>query len=177
LKQQKIVITGGPGTGKSTIIEQLVEMKFTCMPEISRSITKKAQESGIDQLFLKDPLLFSELLLQGRVEQYETANKQEYGQVFFDRGIPDIHGYMDYSGTSYPEEFIDKSFQFRYSHVFMLPPWKEIYRTDNERYESFEQSLIIYNYLIEAYSKMNYKIITVPEGNISKRVNFILDSL
>ena len=177
MKQQRIVITGGPGTGKSTIIEQLLQMKFTCMPEISRSITKKAQESGIDQLFLKDPLLFSELLLQGRVEQYETAKAQSYEKVFFDRGIPDIQGYMDYAGTVYPDEFIDKSFKFRYSHVFMLPPWKGIYKTDNERYESFEQSLIIYQHLIEAYTKMNYDIITVPEGSISKRVNFILNSL
>ena len=46
-------------------------MEFTCMPEISRTITKEAQMSGIDQLFLKDPLLFSELLLEGRIAQYE----------------------------------------------------------------------------------------------------------
>ncbi len=177
MKQQKIVITGGPGTGKSTIIEQLIQMKFTCMPEISRTIIKEAQQSGIDQLFLKDPLLFSELLLQGRIDQFKIAKTQENTKVFFDRGIPDIHGYMDYSGTTYPKEFIDNSLEFRYSHVFMLPPWKEIYKTDNERYESYEQSLIIYKYLIKAYTKMNYNIISVPEGSITKRVNFILNSL
>ncbi len=177
MKQQKIVITGGPGTGKSTIIDHLTQMEFTCMPEISRNITKEAQHSGIDQLFLKDPLLFSELLLNGRIEQYENAAARETDKVFFDRGIPDIHGYMDYLGTKYPEIYTQKSKELRYSHVFMMPPWREIYKTDNERYESFEQSLTIYNYLIEGYTKMNYDIIRVPEGNIKERVNFILNSL
>ena len=177
MKQQKIVITGGPGTGKSTIIEQLVQMEFTCMPEISRTITKEAQLSGIDQLFLKDPLLFSKMLLEGRIGQYKTAVSSQSDKVFFDRGIPDIHGYMDYLGTNYPKIYTQKSHQFRYSHVFMMPPWEDIYKTDNERYESYEQSLIIYEYLIEGYSQMDYSIITVPEGSITDRVNFILNSL
>lgn len=177
LKQLKIVITGGPGTGKSTIIDHLLKMQFTCMPEISRSITKEAQRSGIDQLFLEDPLLFSRLLLDGRIDQYENASALGSDKVFFDRGIPDIHGYMDYLGTQYPEIYMEKSNEFRYSHVFMMPPWKDIYTTDNERYESFEQSLSIYQYLIEGYKKMNYNIIRVPEGKVIDRVNFILNSL
>jgi len=51
--QQKIVITGGPGTGKSTIIEELTKLNYICMPEISRDITLNAKKKGIDQLFLK----------------------------------------------------------------------------------------------------------------------------
>lgn len=177
MKQKKIVITGGPGTGKSTVIDHLTKMEFTCMPEISRTITKEAQESGIDQLFLTDPLLFSKLLLKGRINQYQEADLQNSNTVFFDRGIPDIHGYMDYIGTPYPNEYIEKSNEHRYSTIFMMPPWKAIYKTDNERYESYEQSLIIYQYLISAYEAMNYTIVTVPEGSINSRVDFILESL
>ena len=177
MKQKKIVITGGPGTGKSTIIDHLQQMEFTCMPEISRTITKEAQLLGIDQLFLKDPLFFSELLLKGRVEQYQTALNSSSDKVFFDRGIPDIHGYMDFLGTKYPEVYTDRSKEFRYSHVFMMPPWKEIYTTDNERYESYEESMTIYEYLQEGYIKMGYHITSVPEGSITDRVNFILNSL
>lgn len=177
MKQLKIVITGGPGTGKSTIIDRLVGMKFTCMPEISRTITKEAQKSGIDQLFLSDPLLFSRLLLEGRIEQYLAADRHEAKSVFFDRGIPDIHGYMDYLGTDYPKDYHEKSITYRYSHIFMMPPWKKIYKKDNERYESFEQSLAIFNHLIEAYEEMGYSIISVPVGNIDQRVKFILNSL
>ena len=177
MKQQKIVITGGPGTGKSSLIDELVLKEFTCMPEISRTITREAQESGIDQLFLKEPILFSELLLKGRIDQYHTADNQESDFVFFDRGIPDIFAYMDFFGSQYPDSFIKSSQKYRYTKVFMLPPWKDIYKTDNERYESFAQAMRIYDYLIEAYKKVNYAIIIVPEGSINERVDYILNSL
>ena len=61
-----IVITGGPGTGKSSCIKELKRRGFICFDEISREITLKAKQEGIDQLFLTKPLLFSEMLLEGR---------------------------------------------------------------------------------------------------------------
>ncbi|MCA0931687.1 ATP-binding protein [Lutimonas saemankumensis] len=177
MKQLKIVITGGPGTGKSSVIDRLATLKFTCMPEISRTVTRAAQKEGIEQLFLNEPLLFSQKLLEGRIRQYREAEQSGSEKVFFDRGIPDIHGYMDYSGTAYPGVFKSRSREFRYNFVFMMPPWREIYQTDNERYETFEQSLLIYDHLRACYSDMDYKVIVVPEGNIDQRVDFILNEL
>ena len=81
--QQKIVITGGPGTGKSTVIEELGKRNFMCMPEISRSVTLNARNNGTEQLFLTKPLLFGELLLEGRVNQYIKAEKLNNDFVFF----------------------------------------------------------------------------------------------
>lgn len=177
MEQKKVVITGGPGTGKSTVIDKLTELQFTCMPEISRTITRKAQMSGIDQLFLHDPLLFSNLLLEGRIEQYKKAGLENQDVVFFDRGIPDVFGYLNYLKMDYPGIFIDQSVIHRYDTVFMMPPWQKIYTTDNERYESYDQSMIIYQELLLAYKKIDYSVITVPEGDISSRVQFILDTL
>ena len=65
----------------------------------------------------------------------------------------------------------------RYNYIFMMPPWREIYTTDNERYETFEQSLIIYEHLKNCYMNMDYTVIVVPEGKIDHRVEFILNSL
>ena len=53
---QKIALIGGPGTGKTTLINALKAKGYNCMEEISRQITLEAQEKGIDQLFLEDPL-------------------------------------------------------------------------------------------------------------------------
>jgi predicted ATPase len=58
LKTQKIALIGGPGTGKTTLINALKTKGYNCMEEISRQITLEAQEKGIEQLFLEDPLLF-----------------------------------------------------------------------------------------------------------------------
>ena len=74
LKKELIVITGGPGTGKTTIIDALIEQGYACFPEISRQITLEAKKQGIEQLFLEKPLLFSELLLEGRKKQHLQAS-------------------------------------------------------------------------------------------------------
>ena len=175
--QQKIVITGGPGTGKTTLIDELGRRKFECTPEISRQVTKMARKKGIDHLFLEDPLLFSELLLEGREKQYLKATKSSSEIIFFDRGIPDIHAYMNYFGTVYPKIFLEKSRKYRYNTIFLLPPWKEIYITDDIRYETYELSISIYNHLKVSYTELDYEIIEVPFGSIELRADFILKKL
>lgn len=175
--QQKIVLTGGPGTGKSTIIEELIKRNFICMKEISREITLNARKNGTEQLFLTKPLLFSELLLEGRVNQFIEAEKTNENFVFFDRGIPDVHAYMNYISIDYPKTYVTKSKLHRYDYVFLMPPWKEIYISDNERYENFEQALAIHNHLERTYKDLNYRVIEVPIGTIDARTNFILDHI
>ena len=49
MQKEIVVILGGPGTGKSTIIEGLKAMGHCCYPEISRQVTIEAQQKGIDQ--------------------------------------------------------------------------------------------------------------------------------
>jgi len=175
--QQKIVITGGPGTGKSTIIEELINRNFTCMKEISREVTLNARKNGTEQLFITKPLLFSELLLEGRVNQYVEAETKNANLIFFDRGIPDVHAYMNYISIDYPKTYLTKSNLYRYNYIFLMPPWEEIYISDNERYENFEQALAIHNHLERTYKELNYKIIEVPTGTIEARTNFILDHI
>ena len=175
--QQKIVLIGGPGTGKTTIINNLKKKNFFCFDEVSREVISKAQEKGIEQLFLTEPLLFSEMLLEGREEQFLNADKTKENIVFFDRGIPDVHAYMNYFKTKYPSLFIEKSLKYKYDLIFHFSPWKEIHVTDKERYETFEESIIIDEFLTKAYTELGYKIINVPFGSIDERTNFILNSL
>jgi len=175
--QKKIVFIGGPGTGKSTILNTFKEKGYICMPEISRAVTLQAQKEGIDQLFLTQPLLFSEKLLEGREQQFLDANKLETDIVFFDRGIPSIFAYLNYFNTDFSKIFIEKSEQYRYTKVFQFLPWKEIYTSDNERYETFEESVVISTFLNKAYRELGYEIINVPFGSIKDRCNFILNCL
>lgn len=175
--QKKIVITGGPGTGKSTVIDELHKRKFACMFEISRDVTVQAQQKGIDQLFLTKPLLFSELLIKGRINQYLEASKNKNNFIFFDRGIPDVHAYMNYISIDYPETYVENSYRYRYDFIFLMPPWEEIYITDNERYENFEQALAIHNHLERTYKQLNYPIFEVPKGTVNERIAFILNCI
>lgn len=177
MNKEIVVIIGGPGTGKTTIIEGLLAKGFCCYPEISREVTLEAKKQGIEQLFLENPLLFSELLLEGRKKQFYNAKKEPHNIVFLDRGIPDVLAYMHYIGDSYPAFFDLACREHIYTKIFLLPPWEEIYESDNERYENFEQATLIYNHLTETYQKYGYHLIEVPKGTVEERISFILNQL
>jgi predicted ATPase len=177
MQQEIIVIIGGPGTGKTTIIEGLVAKGYCCYPEISRQVTLEAQKQGIEQLFLENPLLFSEKLLEGRIKQFENAKKEPHKIVFIDRGIPDVLAYMHYIGKNYPEYFDLACAENKYTKIFVLPPWEEIYTSDNERYESYDQLQEIHNHLIKTYKNYGYDLIEVPKDSVENRIGFILDKV
>lgn len=177
MNTKKIVIAGGPGTGKTSIINELIKRGCTCFEEVSREIILDARKQGIEQLFLTKPLLFSELLLKGRIKQFNAAEESEEDIVFLDRGIPDIVAYMDYSGDLYPDFFIEACKEHEYDHIFILEPWQEIFISDSERYENFEQATEIHNYLIKAYKNNNYDLKDVPFGTIEARTDYILNAV
>lgn len=177
MSTKKIVITGGPGTGKTSIISNLQKKGYTCFEEISRQVTLEAREQGIEQLFLTNPLLFSQKLLEGRTQQFLNADKEQSDFVFLDRGLPDVLAYMNYIGDKYPEEFTETCKKYSYDCVFTLAPWQEIFVSDSERYESFEEAVQIHHHLLQTYQQFNYKLIDVPFDSIEKRTDFILETL
>lgn len=177
MNTRRIVITGGPGTGKSSIIEELKQRGHICFEEISRQVTLEARKNGIEQLFLTQPLLFSQLLLEGRSKQFIEADKHDNTTVFMDRGIPDVLAYMDFFGSEYPDNFINVCQNNTYDVVFILSPWQEIFQCDSVRYETFEQSELIHERLLKTYEQFNYHLIDIPFDTVEKRVDFIIDSL
>lgn len=60
-RDQKIIITGGPGAGKSTIIEKLSAKKYTCLPESGRAIIQDQVRIGGNALPWLDRQAFAEI--------------------------------------------------------------------------------------------------------------------
>lgn len=184
MSTEKVVITGGPGTGKTSIIKILKEKGFFCFDEIIRSLTleikKEIDETSLVSnpiAFANDSMDFNTKLLDGRVAQFKLAETQKIQLSFFDRGIPDVLAYMDYFNQEYSNVFTNACKQNKYTSLFILPPWKSIYKRDNERFETFEESEKIYEFLIDTYKAFGYNIIKVPFDTIENRTNFILDTL
>jgi len=177
LKKKRIVITGGPCTGKTSIINFLKKEGYYCFNEISREIIKNYQKAGITQPFLSKPKEFSEQLLTGRIQQYENGSKINQPYLFYDRSIIDILGYMDYAREKTPPSFTKSANTLIYDTVFILPPWKTIFTKDNERLESYEEALKINNSLAITYTKYGYAPIIVPPETIENRAAFILNSI
>ena len=177
MEKEIVVIIGGPGSGKTTIIDGLIQKGYICYPEISREVISEARKQGIEQLFLEQPLLFSELLLEGRKKQYHNALREVADIIFIDRGIPDVLAYMHYIGDSYPSFFDEACHEHKYTRIFFLPPWEEIYVSDDARYENYEQAKLIANHLVETYQSYGYDIIEVPKDSPDNRILFILGHL
>ena len=169
---KKVVITGGPGTGKTSVIKKLVDNGYQCYKEGSRDIILKGNT------FESNPLIFSKSLYKARAGYYINSQKKEYNRntVFFDRGIHDILAYLRYinKNNNYWEKLI---LNYQYHTVSVFPPWEEIYTTDNERHENFKESKEINSEIIKVYKESNSDIIEIPKMSIDKRVNFIIKHL
>lgn len=152
-------------------------MGHDIVPEISRQVTLEAKKEGTNQLFLTNPLLFSNKILEGRIDQFKLAETCKSANLFYDRGIPDVSAYMDYMQTDYPYHFQEACEYYPYDSVFLLPPWESIYIQDNERYESYDQAKLIYEFLYRKYADLGYNIYNVPEGTSRNRAEFILETL
>ncbi|MGB5361851.1 MAG: ATP-binding protein [Aureibaculum sp.] len=184
MKTSKIVITGGPSTGKTAVIEQLEKDGFYCLHEVIRDMTteEKTQGEKLEMVSnpivsVPDPKAFNLKILHARIAQYRSALESPRNMVFFDRGIPDVLAYMDCFQQSYEAEFTLACESHRYDHIFLMPPWKEIHVTDEERFESFEEALQIHDCLANAYENLSYSVTHVPKGSIQERVQFILDQI
>lgn len=184
LKSKKVVITGGPSTGKTVIIKQLETIGHYCFHEIIRDMTfeaKKNETSGSlvsnPLTFVADPFAFNKKILSGRTAQYNKSVNIKEPYVFFDRGIPDVLAYMDYFDQSYDREFEAVCEDNRYDKVIILPPWEKIYVSDNERMESFEEAIEIFDHLKQTYERYNYNPILVPTGSVAERISIILNAV
>lgn len=173
-KLKRILIIGGPGSGKTSVLRAIEKNGFNVHHEISREVTAKAQKQGVEQLFLSDPFAFSNELLAGRILQFKKATE---GIHFYDRGIPDVPAYHVFTGDDIPAAFMEASKEHRYDQVFFLPPWEEIYESDSERYETYEQAVVLGDILNSFYSKLGYDPISVPKLDIENRITFINDHL
>jgi predicted ATPase len=60
------------------------------------------------------------------------------GLAFFDRGVPDVAGYLRLTGLPVPAH-VEKAVEiYRYNRkVFIAPPWPKIFTQDRERKQDF----------------------------------------
>lgn len=184
MKTKRIVITGGPSTGKTAVIDALEKEGYTCLEEVIRAMTlaKKAEENEVvfetnPIVSVSDPMAFNRMILEARLAQFKSTLTSSEDYVFFDRGIPDVLAYMDCFNQLYDDSFIESCMANRYDGVFIMPPWQAIHKVDNERFESFEESLRVNQCLQRTYANFGYAIQIVPKDTILNRMTFILNRI
>jgi len=178
---KRIVITGGPGTGKTSVIKKLEEKGYYCFHEVIRELTLEAKKQGDSNnfitnplAFVEDPFRFNQHIIEARLTHFRKGGDFKNKVVFYDRGIPDVLAYMRYFNQPYPKHFIELRREHRYDEVIVLPPWEAIYATDEERLETFQEAKEIHRELLTMYEEFQYPSIMVPKGSVEKRTDFII---
>ncbi len=95
------VVTGGPGSGKSTLIAALAGHGIRSMPEAGRAIIQDQVAIGGEALPWSDRRAFAELMLSWEIRSYRAALRID-GPVIFDRGVPDVAAYLRLSELPVP---------------------------------------------------------------------------
>ena len=68
--------------------------------------------------------------------------------------------------------------KYRYNpKVFIVPPWKEIYKNRPTRPQTYEESLRLDQLIKETYNELEYKIIEIPKMEVKERTNFVINHL
>ncbi len=169
----RYIITGGPGSGKSTLLEALQNEGYRCYREVSRELIREQLSSSDGVLPWKNLPAFARLAFDAMKRQHEHAIGRE-GICFFDRGIPDVFGYLEASGYPVETEYLEAHARCRYSKtVFVLPPWSEIFVNDRERPQTYRQSVALYYALCKVYERLGYERCEVPKTAVRDRVAFL----
>jgi predicted ATPase len=168
------VLTGGPGSGKTTLIEALCQAGFGTSVEAGRGIIRGQSAIGGTALPWHDRALFAELMLSWEIRSYQAACEQT-GPVFFDRGVPDTLGYLKLSGLPIPSHVESAAERFRYaSRVFIAPPWQEIFTQDAERKQTLDEAARTYHALVNTYTELGYELVPLPLAPVEVRLRFVL---
>lgn len=167
------VLTGGPGSGKSTLLAGLCAAGYSGSIEAGRGIIQDQVAIGGAALPWNDPALFSETMLSWEMRSYHIA-EAEPGITFFDRGVPDIVGYLRLCALPVPEHMARAAETFRYNRrVFIFPPWPEIFAQDSERKQSLDEAKRTFHAVAGAYADCGYDLVEVPRLPAEERVRFV----
>jgi predicted ATPase len=168
----RFVITGGPGSGKTTLVDALRNLGYFGFPEIARDLINQGYVPPI-WLQRSNRGSFLESILHQHVLYYQQIVGAEI--AFFDRGIPDSLAYLTYLQLKIPAFLTEAVANFRYNPiVFVAPPWEEIYFNDSVRRETYGQACLLYDLTVVKYRESGYQIIELPKKSVEERVEVVL---
>src|SRR5665811_738884 len=82
-KNNYYIFTGGPGAGKSSVLDELKNRGFTVVAEVGRKVIKEQLAFGGNATHTGDKVAFRDLMLKHSIADY-TDHLQTKGTVLFD---------------------------------------------------------------------------------------------
>ncbi|MCK8084305.1 AAA family ATPase [Vibrio sp. 1CM8B] len=172
-----IVFTGGPGSGKTSVIDALKSRGYRCAPEVGRKVIQYQVARQGSALPWLDKVAFRDEMVREELVNYQVFEASEQ-PVFFDRSIVDSYGYSLLESLPISESLLNQCNELEYnSKVFIFPPWDSIFINDEERKQDFNEAIATYEKMVTAYTQFGYQLVEVPKLSVEERVDFILASI
>lgn len=166
---KKYIITGAPGTGKTTLINAL-EKEYPCMHEVSRKVIICEQEGVGNGMPWGDLDRFAALVYEASLQALDLSPNA----YFTDRSILDLIAYLEVEGKPIPSQLVQFPYKEKFhKKVFFTPTWKDIYHKDEQRLQEFGYCLALEQALLKIYAEKGFDIVKLPKDTVSIRVNFV----
>lgn len=168
------VITGGPSTGKTTVINLLAKQGYKTTIEHARHYIDTMRSEGKTVKEIRNNNRKFQLgVLDMQIEQEISINPEDI--VFLDRAIRDAKAYYQFLELDYDNKLIEAMKSISYKNMFILdrlPLVKDYARTEDEKAQKFIHSLIL-----DVYELLPFPVVYVPVLEPKDRVNFILKNI
>ena len=172
---RRVVFSGGPGAGKTALLDELRLLGYATMRDSARSIIAERLRSNLSPR--PGPLEFAQQVLAQDAQSY-LGYTQPTDLVFYDRGVVDALCMLDQVAPLGERELGTLLMKYAYHRqVFMFPPWQEIYRNDFERDQSFIEAERVHNRVTGWYVRCGYELIEVPKVSVQLRMEYVLQVL
>ncbi len=171
----RVAITGGPGVGKTTLVEALARLGFRTVSESARDVIRERLACGLTPR--PDAATFAREVLRRDIAKYRAAVAWR-GPVFFDRtAVESLAMVHEASSLSDKERDRVLSTCRFHSAALVLPPWRAIYVTDTERDQTFQDAQRIDARIRTCYREAGFSLLDVPSLPVQERAVFVLRSL
>jgi len=168
------VITGGPGSGKTTMVNLLRDRGFATTIEHARHYLDTQRVTGRTVLEIrKNQEEFQLGILNMQLEQEASISPNDI--VFLDRAIPDSLAYYHFLNLEPNIKLLNALKKVFYRKIFILDLLPLV--NDYARREDQEEQKRIHQLLIEVYESFHFPLIHVPVLSPAERVDFILKHL
>ena len=168
----RVIVTGGPGVGKTTLLAELAAMGYATVEESARAIIAERLASGASRR--PDLPAFAREILHRDIEKYHR-HPPTSNWVFFDRGVIDALGMLQ-EVAPLPARQLEAMLSTYTFHptVFILPPWEAIYVNDAERDQAFAETVSVHTRLVKWYRSWGYLLCEVPRLPVAQRAQHVL---
>lgn len=167
------VLTGGPGSGKTSLIEAARADGLRTTDEVGRAIIREQVAIGGNALPWADRVAFADRMLACEIETFDAA-VATVEPTLCDRGVPDVLGYASLESLPDLSRYKAAAAAHGYaSRVFIAPPWAEIYAQDGERKQDWALAVRTCAMMVSVYGGLGYHLIELPRADIVSRLAFV----